>query len=55
MAASLRDNVVFGQHNLATDTRRSTSSTSCSAATSMIHFGPELRRRVHGLLHEEPL
>jgi chemotaxis protein methyltransferase CheR len=51
MAASLRENVVFGQHNLATD-RSFNEFNVVLCRNVMIHFGPELRRRVHELLHE---
>jgi chemotaxis protein methyltransferase CheR len=51
LAASLRENVVFGQHNLATD-RSFNEFNVVMCRNVMIHFGTELRRRVHGLLHE---
>jgi chemotaxis protein methyltransferase CheR len=51
LAPSLRDNVVFGQHDLATD-RSFNEFNLILCRNVMIHFGPELRRRVHALLDE---
>jgi chemotaxis protein methyltransferase CheR len=48
-AAALRDNVVFGQHDLATD-RSFNEFNLILCRNVMIHFGPALRRRVHELL-----
>jgi chemotaxis protein methyltransferase CheR len=45
----LRDNVVFGQHDLATD-RSFNEFNFILCRNVMIHFGPGLRRRVHELL-----
>jgi chemotaxis protein methyltransferase CheR len=50
-ASSLRDNVVFGQHDLAVD-RSFNEFNLILCRNVMIHFGLELRRRVHALLHE---
>jgi chemotaxis protein methyltransferase CheR len=50
-SASLRENVVFGQHDLATD-RSFNEFNVIVCRNVMIHFGAELRRRVHELLHE---
>ena len=50
-AASLRENVVFGQHDLATD-RSFNEFNVIICRNVMIHFGVDLRRRVHELLHE---
>jgi chemotaxis protein methyltransferase CheR len=50
-AAALRDNVVFGQHDLAVD-RSFNEFNLVLCRNVMIHFGVELRRRVHVLLHE---
>ena len=49
--ASLRDNVVFGQHDLATD-RSFNEFNVILCRNVMIHFGAALRRRVHELLDE---
>jgi chemotaxis protein methyltransferase CheR len=46
---SLRDNVVFGQHDLASD-RSFNEFNVILCRNVMIHFGPALRRRVHELL-----
>jgi chemotaxis protein methyltransferase CheR len=51
LAPSLRDNVVFGQHDLATD-RSFNEFNLILCRNVMIHFGVDLRRRVHELLHE---
>jgi chemotaxis protein methyltransferase CheR len=51
LATSLRDNVVFGQHDLATD-RSFNEFNLILCRNVMIHFGAELRRRVHALLDE---
>jgi chemotaxis protein methyltransferase CheR len=50
-ASSLRDNVVFGQHDLATD-RSFNEFNVILCRNVMIHFGAALRRRVHALLDE---
>ena len=48
---SLRDNVVFSQHNLVTDgSFNEFNAVLCRNV--MIYFGKELQARVHGLLHE---
>jgi chemotaxis protein methyltransferase CheR len=49
--ASLRDNVVFGQHDLATD-RSFNEFNVILCRNVMIHFGAPLQRRVHELLDE---
>jgi chemotaxis protein methyltransferase CheR len=49
--ASLRDNVVFGQHDLATD-RSFNEFNVIMCRNVMIHYGPALRRQVHALLDE---
>jgi chemotaxis protein methyltransferase CheR len=51
LRASLRDNVVFGQHDLATD-RSFNEFNVILCRNVMIHFGAALRRRVHELLDE---
>jgi chemotaxis protein methyltransferase CheR len=51
LAPSLRANVVFGQHDLTTD-RSFNEFNLILCRNVMIHFGPELRRRVHALLDE---
>jgi chemotaxis protein methyltransferase CheR len=51
LAASLRENVVFGQHDLATD-RSFNEFNVILCRNVMIHFGGLLRRRVHALLDE---
>lgn len=51
LASALRDNVVFGQHDLATD-RSFNEFNVILCRNVMIHFGVDLRRRVHDLLHE---
>jgi chemotaxis protein methyltransferase CheR len=48
---SLRDNIVFGQHDLATD-RSFNEFNVILCRNVLIHFGAELRRRVLGLLDE---
>jgi chemotaxis protein methyltransferase CheR len=50
-AASLRDNVVFGQHDLATD-RSFNEFNLILCRNVMIHHGAPLRRRVHQLLDD---
>ncbi|HVU50332.1 MAG TPA: CheR family methyltransferase [Polyangia bacterium] len=51
LRASLRDSVVFGQHDLATD-RSFNEFNLILCRNVMIHFGAALRRRVHELLDE---
>jgi chemotaxis protein methyltransferase CheR len=51
LAPALRDNVVFGQHDLATD-RSFNEFNVILCRNVIIHFGPALRRRVHDLLAE---
>ncbi len=51
LASALRENVVFGQHDLATD-RSFNEFNVILCRNVMIHFGPALRRRVHTLLDE---
>ncbi len=51
LSSSLRDNVIFGQHDLATD-RSFNEFNVILCRNVMIHFGLELRRRVHDLLRE---
>ena len=51
LRASLRDNVVFGQHDLATD-RSFNEFNVILCRNVMIHYGATLRRRVHELLDE---
>ena len=48
---SLRDNVVFSQHNLVTDGSFNEFNV-VLCRNVMIYFGKELQARVHGLLHE---
>jgi chemotaxis protein methyltransferase CheR len=48
---SLRDNIVFGQHDLATD-RSFNEFNVILCRNVMIHYGADLRRRVHALLDE---
>jgi chemotaxis protein methyltransferase CheR len=48
--AALRENVVFGQHDLATD-RSFNEFNVVVCRNVMLRFGRELERRVHGLLH----
>ncbi|HEX4404973.1 MAG TPA: CheR family methyltransferase [Polyangia bacterium] len=51
LSSSLRDNVIFGQHDLATD--RSFNEFNVILCRNVtIHFGLALRRRVHDLLRE---
>jgi chemotaxis protein methyltransferase CheR len=47
----LRENIVFGQHDLATD-RSFNEFNLILCRNVMIHFGPALRRQVHALLDE---
>jgi chemotaxis protein methyltransferase CheR len=51
LAPALRDNVVFGQHDLAID-RSFNEFNVILCRNVMIHFGVALRRHVHALLHE---
>jgi chemotaxis protein methyltransferase CheR len=50
-SAALRENIVFGQHNLATD-RSFNEFNVVLCRNVMIHFDKDLQRQVHGLLYE---